>query len=100
VAIFIMIAPTDFESVTYRFSNKSVSNPYATDAPKLYDSQGNYRGKLSTNQFDPDSGSTPYDRYGNKFSPDSINNPFGAGNQFNPDSPNNPYGNGLIIIGQ
>ena len=83
-----------------QFSNKSVNNPYATDAPKLYDSQGNYRGKLSTNQFDPDSVSNPYGRYGNKFSPDSINNPFGAGNQFNPDSPNNPYGNGLKIIGQ
>lgn len=82
-----------------QFSNKSVNNPYATDAPKLYDSQGNYRGKLSTNQFDPDSVSNPYGRYGNKFSPDSINNPFGA-NQFNTDSPNNPYGNGLKIIGQ
>ncbi|MEI8574552.1 hypothetical protein J0667_21675 [Methylomonas sp. WH-1] len=29
------------------YSNKSHTNPYATDAPKLYDSEGNYRGRLS-----------------------------------------------------
>src|SRR4030067_2873130 len=42
------------------YSNKSWNNPYATDAPKLYDSQGNYRGRLSTNPYDPDSTSNPY----------------------------------------
>jgi hypothetical protein len=31
------------------FSNQSATNPFATDAPRLYDQQGNYRGKLSTN---------------------------------------------------
>jgi hypothetical protein len=31
------------------FSNQSTTNPYATDAPRLYDQQGQYRGKLSTN---------------------------------------------------
>lgn len=64
------------------YSNKSWRNPYATDAPKLYDSDGNYRGKLSTNRYDPDSVSNPYGRYGSRFSPDSINNPFGAGNPY------------------
>lgn len=64
------------------YSNKSWRNPYATDAPKLYDSDGNYRGKLSTNRYDPDSISNPYGRYGSRFSPDSINNPFGAGNPY------------------
>ena len=29
------------------YSNKSATNPYATDAPRLYDSGGNYRGRLS-----------------------------------------------------
>jgi hypothetical protein len=67
-----------------RYSNKSANNPYATDAPKLYDSQGNYRGRLSSNPYDPDSTSNPYGRYGNKYSPDSINNPYGAGNPYNP----------------
>lgn len=42
------------------FSNKSWSNPFATDAPRLYDQDGNYRGTLSTNQFDPDSISNPF----------------------------------------
>ncbi|WP_291823636.1 hypothetical protein [Marinobacter sp.] len=71
------------------YSNKSHTNPYATDAPKLYDSQGNYRGKLSNNPYDPDSTSNPYGRYGSKYSPDSINNPYGAGN---------PYSNEPIYV--
>ncbi len=82
------------------YSSKSATNPYATDAPKLYNSQGEYRGKLSNNPHDPDSVSNPYGRYGNPYSPDSINNPYGAGNPYSPDSPNNPFGSGLKIIGQ
>ena len=65
------------------YSNDSATNPYATNAPKLYDSQGNYRGRLSKNPYDPDSTSNPYGRYGNPYSPDSINNPYGAGNPYN-----------------
>jgi hypothetical protein len=80
------------------YSPKSVNNPYATDTPKLYDSQGNYRGKLSSNPYDPDSISNPYGRYGNPYSPDSINNPYGAGNPYAPDSPKNPFGTGWSII--
>jgi len=67
------------------YSNKSWTNPYATDAPKLYDSSGEYLGKLSSNPYDSDSVSNPYGQYGNPFSPDSINNPFGAGNPYNTD---------------
>lgn len=81
------------------YSNQSATNPYATDAPRLYDSQGNYRGRLSSNPYDPDSVSNPYGRYGNPYSADSINNPYGAGNPYNSSSPTNPYGQGLIIIG-
>lgn len=66
------------------YSNKSWTNPYATDAPRLYDAQGNFRGRLSTNPYDPDSTSNPYGRYGSPHSPDSINNPYGAGNPYNP----------------
>jgi hypothetical protein len=81
------------------YSNKSVSNPYATQAPKLYDSQGNYKGKLSNNPYDPDSVSNPFGRYGSKYSSDSINNPYGAGSPYKSDSPSNPYGTGLKIFG-
>ena len=35
--------------------------------------------------------------FGSPFSPDSINNPFGAGNPY---SPMNPYGRGLRIEGR
>ncbi|MCC2643539.1 MAG: uncharacterized protein K0S45_3952 [Nitrospira sp.] len=82
-----------------RFSNQSATNPFATDAPRLYDQQGNYRGKLSANPFDPDSTSNQFGRYGSPFSPDSLNNPFGAGSPFRPDSPNNPFGRGWMIQG-
>src|SRR3990172_12777045 len=82
------------------FSNRSVNNPFATNAPKLYYSQLNYRGKLSSNPFDPDSISNSFGRYGSKFSPDSIKNEFGAGSPFKHDSPNNPFGKGLTIIGE
>ena len=62
-----------------RYSDTSWNNPYATEAPKLYDADGNYRGRLSVNRYDEDSVSNPYGRYGSKYSPDSINNPYGAG---------------------
>jgi hypothetical protein len=76
-------------------SNKSVANPYATEAPKLYDDAGNFRGKLSSNPYDPESVSNPYGRYGNRYSSESINNPYAAGNPYKADSPTNPYGHGL-----
>jgi hypothetical protein len=79
------------------YSNESVTNPYATDPPRLYDSEGNYRGKLSSNKYDPESTSNPYGRYGSEYSPDSINNPYGAGSPYRQESPTNPYGKGLGI---
>jgi len=66
------------------YSNESHTNPYATDAPRLYDSQGQYRGRLSNNPYEPDSVANPYGQYGNPYSPNSINNPYGAGNRYNP----------------
>jgi hypothetical protein len=99
--------PFSSNSVTNKFglygspySNQSATNPYATDAPRLYDQHGAYRGNLSTNQHDPDSVSNPYGRYGSPYSPDSINNQFGAGNPYRSDSPNNPYGRGWHIEGR
>ncbi len=64
------------------YSSKSWRNSYATDTPQLYDSDGNYRGKLSSNPYDADSVSNPYGRYGSPYSPDSIRNPYGAGNPY------------------
>jgi hypothetical protein len=82
------------------FSNQSAINPFATDTPRLYDQQGNYRGKLSANPYDPDSTSNPYGRYGYRFSLDSISNPYGVGSPYRSDSPTNSYGRGLRIEGQ
>ena len=66
-----------------RYSDKSWTNPNANNTPRIYDNQGNYRGKLSNNPNDPDSISNPYGQYGSSTSPDSINNPYGAGNPYN-----------------
>jgi hypothetical protein len=87
-----IVYSTLMEKYGSRYSQNSINNPYATDTPKLYDRQGRYRGKLSSNPYDPDSISNPYGRYGSRYSPDSINNPYGAGNPYRYDSPTNPYG--------
>lgn len=81
------------------YSNQSANNPYATEAPKLYDQNGKYHGKLSSNPYDPDSTSNPYGRYGSQYSPDSINNPYGAGSPYSSSSPANPYGQGMNLYG-
>jgi hypothetical protein len=61
------------------YSNKSWTNPYATNPPQIYDQSGNYRGNLSANPYDPNSVANPNGRYGNPYSADSIRNPYGAG---------------------
>lgn len=58
------------------FSNTSPLNPYATNPPKIYSEDGKYLGQLSQNPYLKDSTSNPFGQYGNKFSSDSINNPF------------------------
>lgn len=63
------------------YSNQSWRNPYATEAPKLYE-RGQYRGRLSTSRFNTDSTSNPFGRYGSPYSSDSVSNPFGAGSPF------------------
>ena len=76
---------------------QSMENQYSTGGPKLYDSQGNYHGSLNGNQFDPNSISNPYGRYGSQYSSESLNNRYGAGSQYRHDSPNKRYGTGWSI---
>jgi hypothetical protein len=52
---------------------------------QLYDSQGQYRGNLSNNPYDPNRVPNPYSRYGSPYSP------------YRQDSPNNPYGQGIGV---
>lgn len=65
-----------------RYSNYSWRNLYATQAPRLYNHQGEYRGRWSANRYDYESTSNPYGPYGSRYSPDSINNPYGAGSPY------------------
>jgi hypothetical protein len=49
----------------------------------IVDQHGRYHGNANSNQFDPNSVSNQFGRYGSQFSPDSINNQFGAGSPYN-----------------
>lgn len=82
------------------YPDGTFDNPYGSSgtSPKLYDSEGGFRGNLNANRYDPDSVANPYGRYGSKYSPDSITNPYGQyGSRYGAESPNNPYGQGLRI---
>lgn len=48
----------------------------------VYNSSGQYRGRISNNPYDPLSLSDSYGRYGNQYSSESLSNPFGPGNSF------------------
>ena len=52
-------------------------NVAPSQAASLYAPDGTYLGELSANQFDPNSTSNPYGKYGSEYSPTSINNPYG-----------------------
>jgi len=53
------------------------SSDYRNDynSPKIYEN-GKYRGNLNGNQYDPNSISNEFGRYGSPYSPDSVNNPY------------------------
>ncbi len=57
---------------TNPYSSNSVTNPYAFNTPKLYDLEGNYRGKLSKNTYDYESVSNIYGPYGSEYYPSSL----------------------------
>lgn len=73
------------------YSSRSWSNPYATDAPRIYASDGTYLGKLSSNRYDPESISNPYGRYGNPYG-NTLMNPYSTyGSPYSSQSWRNPY---------
>lgn len=69
-----------------------VSTSVFARGPILVSPQGKYLGNLNSNQYDQNSVSNPYGRYGSEYSQDSINNQYGQyGSQYSNDSVNNPY---------
>ena len=70
------------------YSNKSATNPLTAEAPKPYDQQGQYRGRLSVNPYASDSISNPYGRYGSQYENGLINQ-FDSGSPYG-DGPKNP----------
>jgi hypothetical protein len=70
----------------------AATTPAMAQSPRLYAPDGTYLGNLNNNQFDPNSVSNPFGKYGSEFSPNSINNQFGRyGSPFSPNSVRNPY---------
>ena len=58
----------------------------------LVSPDGTYLGELNDNQFDPNSISNPYGKYGSPYSADSVNNPYGKyGSPYSNESFRNPY---------
>lgn len=70
ITLGVLVATASYNPAHGQDLGQFSVNPYATDAPKLYDEEGNYRGKLSANPYDPESVSNPYDRYGSEHSAD------------------------------
>ena len=81
------------------YPSGTFTNPYGTDSnsPRMYSQDGQFRGNLNSNQYDPNSVANPYGRYGSPYSPDSTRNPYGAGSPYRYDSPTNPYGTGMPV---
>ena len=76
-------------------SGRLIRSGLSSGPPIIVGTDGEYLGRYSRNQFDPNSTSNPFGRYGSEFSPESINNPFGKyGNQFSPDGVRNPFTTG------
>lgn len=105
---FIFIVLTSLNAFSQTYVGQYGANPYA--APKveqpayggqnlgIYNSQGEYKGNLNSNPYDPNSVNNPYGQYGSQYSPKSINNPYvPENNPYNPNSANNPYGQGLKV---
>ena len=72
-------AQEPFESYSFRGGYERFGSPtarWSTNPPKLYSGSGQYLGELSQNRYSPDSVSNPYGNYGSRYSPTSINNPY------------------------
>jgi hypothetical protein len=91
IAALLLLISINAQAQCYTVNNRIYcQQDYRNDynSPKLYDQNGNYRGNLNGNQYDPNSISNPYGQYGSKYSPNSINNPYSNIN------------NGIYIYGQ
>ena len=74
------------------------SSPYRISGqPQRESVQSQHDHQSEVQPLDPNSASNPIGRYGSSISPDSLNNPVGAGNPLRSDSPRNPYGSGWRI---
>ncbi len=83
----------------YSSAGMAARSQYSSGGPKLYGQDGQFLGNLNSNQYDPNSVSNPYGKYGSKYSSTSINNQYGTyGSQYSNQSATNPYATDAPII--
>lgn len=71
------------------------------DSPKLFGGQGDFWAKFSVKPNASESASGPYGRFGNPYSADINENPYGAGSPYATNPTANPYSRGgSVIIGR
>jgi hypothetical protein len=77
IAITLLLALAT-EAQAWYGQEKRYGNPYGNDSNsyRLYSPDGSFHGNLNDNRYDRNSVSNPYGRYGSRYSPDSINNPY------------------------
>ena len=75
------------------FSSVSATNRFSNQAPKIVNPcTGRYLGRLSANEFAPESTANHFGTHGSPFSTNSINNQFGPyGSPYSPASVANPF---------
>ena len=71
-----------------------------SDAAGALGGKGDFWSRFSFQAHGPGSPSNRYGRFGNPYSPDSDDNPYGAGNPYAPNSPTNPYFRNGSIFGR
>jgi hypothetical protein len=79
ILVFLLVASFGVEARCFNNGGKVYCEPdYRGDgnSPMIIDRDGNYRGNLNGNRYDPNSVSNPYGRYGSEYSSESINNPY------------------------
>jgi hypothetical protein len=66
---------------------------------KIYGSDGTYLGKMNGNKYDPESVNNPYGKYGSKYSSTSINNSYSKyGSEYSNQSAQNSYATDAPIL--
>lgn len=71
IIVFLLLTSTAFSADW--FYNNPDNMPWDQNGPKVYDKDGNFKGNLNPDPYDPDSINNPHGVYGSQHQPDSVN---------------------------